>query len=354
MTPSGALAARLATRIRSHGPIAYSELVDAALYDEEHGFYAQHGSAGRRGDFLTSPEVGPLFGAVVARALDAWWAEQGEPAPFRVVEAGAGRGTLARAVLAARPRCVGALEYVLVERSARLRAEHPSHERVRSAADLPTDAADGVVLANELLDNLAIDVAEWHDGAWHEVRVAADADGTLVETLVPVELAIDRVLPAPIALPPARDGQRVPLAGAAQRWLRAVLATVRGRVVVVDYARTTAAMAALPWGEWLRTYRGHERGGHPLDDLGSQDVTCDVPVDQLAAVRPPELDRTQADFLRAHGIEELVAEGQRVWHERAGVGDLVALRARSRVREAEALLDPAGLGGFRVLEWLAP
>ena len=46
------------------------------------------GSAGRAGDFLTSPEVGPLFGAVLARALDAWWEELGEPAPFTVVEAG--------------------------------------------------------------------------------------------------------------------------------------------------------------------------------------------------------------------------------------------------------------------------
>ena len=62
------------------------------------------GRAGRRGDFITSPEVGPLFGAVVARALDAWWAEAGEPDVFTVVEAGAGPGTLARSVLAAAPR----------------------------------------------------------------------------------------------------------------------------------------------------------------------------------------------------------------------------------------------------------
>ena len=48
----------------------FAEVMEQALYDPESGFYATSGVAGRRGDFITSPEVGPLFGAVVARALD--------------------------------------------------------------------------------------------------------------------------------------------------------------------------------------------------------------------------------------------------------------------------------------------
>ena len=57
------------------------------------------GSAGRRGDFITSPEVGPLFGVVIARYLDAEWERIGRPDPFTVVDVGAGPGTLARSVL---------------------------------------------------------------------------------------------------------------------------------------------------------------------------------------------------------------------------------------------------------------
>src|SRR5581483_9566243 len=72
-------------------------------------------------DFLTSPEVGPLFGAVLANALDTWWRDVGEPDPYVVVEAGAGPGTLARHVLDANPACAPALRYVLVERSPGLR-----------------------------------------------------------------------------------------------------------------------------------------------------------------------------------------------------------------------------------------
>ena len=57
--------------------IPFERFMDLALYGE-HGFYNSGGVAGRRGDFITSPEVGPLFGAVLARALDVWWRELGE------------------------------------------------------------------------------------------------------------------------------------------------------------------------------------------------------------------------------------------------------------------------------------
>ncbi|MER3452968.1 MAG: hypothetical protein C4344_04775, partial [Acidimicrobiia bacterium] len=83
-----------------------------------------------------------------------------------------------------------------------------------------------------------------------------------------------------------------------------------------------------------------------------QDITCEVAVDQLTAVRPPTADRDQAAFLRAFGIEELAAGARAVWRARAHLGDLEAVRARSRVHEAEALTDPTGLGAFRVLEWV--
>jgi len=107
-------------------------------------------------------------------------------------------------------------------------------------------------------------------------------------------------------------------------------------------------MARRPWTDWVRTYRGHGRGTRPLADLGRQDITCEVAVDQLP---PPTANRSQAEFLRAYGIDELASEARRAWHERAHIGDLQALMARSRVHEAAALTDEAGLGAFRVLEW---
>jgi SAM-dependent MidA family methyltransferase len=361
---------RVRALIGRRGPLPFEEVVEAALYDPDGGFYATGGRAGRRGDFITSPEVGPLFGAVVARALDEWWRDAGEPAVYVVVEAGAGPGALARSVLAAQPACSVALRYVLVETSAVQRAGHAEHLALEdptaafasvpepddeetavphppgpvvvSLSELPRVPGPCVVLANELLDNLPFGLLERTAHGWEEVRVGLEGD-ELVEVLVPLIGEVP-VSDAPI-------GARVPRQRAAAAWVReaVALAGPGGRVVAFDYASTTEELARRPWSEWVRTYRGHARGGSPLAALGTQDITCEVAVDQLGV--SPTSDRSQADWLRAHGIEELVEEGRRIWSERAHLGDLQAVRARSRITEAEALLDPAGLGAFRVLEW---
>lgn len=367
---------RVRARIHRHGPLPFDAVMSIALYDPEHGFYRSGGRAGRDGDFVTSPEVGPLFGEVVARALDEWWTQAGQPEVFVVVEAGAGPGTLARAVLRAAPACSSALRYVLVESSPAQRAAHaarlpledpaaavaavpepddarvlppPPGPTVISVPELPRVPGPCVIVANELLDNLPFALAERIASGWVEVHVGVDGDH-FVEVPLPLDDATARTLDR--LVPAAPTGARVPIPRAANAWLRDAtgLAGVGGRVVALDYARSTADLADRPWTDWLRTYRRHERGGPPLVALGSQDITADVPVDQLTPT--PTLDRSQAEWLAAHGLDELVAEGRRVWAERAHIGDLAALRARSRVNEAAALTDPAGLGAFRVLEWL--
>ena len=204
-----------------------------------------------------------------------------------------------------------------------------------SAGELPAERFVGVVLANELLDNLPFGLMEMTDSGWAEVRVG-ERDGRLVESLVPCE----HDLAAPV-------GARVPVQRAARRWVEDAVAHLhRGRVVAIDYGDTTDSLASRPWEEWLRTYRGHSRGGHPLDRPGEQDITCEVAVDQLPT---PTMVRTQAEFLNAHGLEAMLAR----YRDASGPGTtLEELKARSRVSEGAALADPAGLGAFRVLEWV--
>jgi hypothetical protein len=81
-------------------------------------------------------------------------------------------------------------------------------------------------------------------------------------------------------------------------------------------------------------------------------MTAEVCIDQLIrSAGHPNAVRTQAQFLAYWGIDELVEEGRRRWDTNAHAPDLAAVAGRSRVREAEALLDPRGLGAFTVLEW---
>jgi SAM-dependent MidA family methyltransferase len=368
---SAAVAAVIAAAIDRHGPLPFDRFMELALYHDPLGFYTDGGMAGRRGDFITSPEVGPLFGAVMARALDQWWDELGQPPVFVVMECGAGPGTLAAAILAASPRCAPYLRYVLIERSPVQRAEqqrrlpleppanafplaHGDDETpdvvgpvVIALAELPEVEVDGVILANELLDNLPFAICERGVHGWSEVLVANGENG-FVEVLVPAPDGYRELAEALAAR--AVVGERIPIQVGAWRWLAAARPRLRaGRIVCVDYARWTAEMAAD--ARWLRTYRQHELGVGALEAPGTQDITADVALDQLARVAAPTSVQSQAEFLTTYGIEELVAEGRRVWGERAAIGDLAALRARSRISESEALLDPAGLGGFTVMHW---
>lgn len=326
-------------------PIPFEQFMDDALYGPS-GFYTTGGSAGRRGDFLTSPEVGPLFGAVVARYLDAVWARIGRPDPFTVVDAGAGPGTLARAIAAAQPECASAMRYVAVEVSAIQRERHP--DGIDSVAELPDGPFDGVIIANELLDNLPFRLAVFDQG-WREAFVGSDTDvdARLVEHLS------DAFDPVPSVLPPTGTfGARAPIVDRAAAWVDDARSRLRtGSVLVIDYGvARTAELAMRPWRDWLRTYRGNQRGDHYLAVPGTQDITTEVPFDQL-----PEADsvRSQAQFLQLHGIDDLVDEGRRIWSEQAASPGLEAMKMRSRISEAEALLDAGGLGSFLVAEWRA-
>jgi SAM-dependent MidA family methyltransferase len=327
---------------RPDDPVPFDRFMADALYGPR-GFYMSGGSAGRRGDFLTSPEVGPLFGAVIANHLDVEWRRIGQPAIFTVVDAGAGPGTLARSVLAARPACRDALRYVALEVSALQRSSHP--DRVESLATLPDGPIDGVVIANELLDNLPFRLAVF-DSGWREAFVEARPDGR-AERLSALFDPVPDVLPVV-----AVHGARAPLMDASAQWVRTARGLLRsGSVLVIDYGvGRTSELVARPWRDWLRTYRRNEPGEHYLRHVGQQDITADVPFDQLPE---PDSLRTQAQFLQLRGIDVLVEEGKRIWKRDAASPGLEAMKMRSRVNEAEALLDPAGLGAFFVAEWRA-
>lgn len=371
----------LMDRLARAGSIRFDEYVELALYAPGEGFFAAGGGAGRGGsDFLTSPEVGPLFGQLVAEYLDRRWERLGCPDPFVVVEAAAGRGALAMSVLAAAPRCRSALRYVLVERSEELR--HRQHQHLAlsdpdvvlaspvrsddpwapasrgigpllcSVDELPRNPVVGVVLANELLDNLPFRLVERQLGGWHEVRVSR-VGTELLELSVPVDEATGARLAmlAPDALP----GARLALQDAAADWLRRALSLVEvGTVLAIDYTTHSHTMMGRPQTDWLRTYRAHDRGVGPLADPGRQDITVEVAIDQLAVVRPPTRRSSQAGWLFGLGLEALVEEGRRIWAEQAASPGLDAMRARSRIAEAAALADPEGLGSFEVMEWDLP
>ena len=292
--------------------------MERCLYGAD-GFYSTgRGSAGRRRDFITSPEVGPLFGAVLANAINQLWLDLGQPDPFVVADFGTGPGTLIRSLEVADPPCSQVWDLRGLDRAT---TEDP---------DWP-DLTGGLIIANELLDNLSFRIVENTADGMQEVWVVEGE-----EELHPTDLVLD--------IPP---GTRAPIQTAAHDWVTWALQSGAAHVLGFDYgALSTPELAQR--GGWLRTYAGHNRGNDPLVSPGSVDITTDVAIDQLP--KPTQVV-TQAEFLTTWGINSLVAEGKEYWQLHAAAPDVAALRMRSRVSEAEALLDPAGLGQWFVIRW---
>jgi len=362
--------------------------MDEALYGPS-GFYVRGGRpAARDGDFATSPELGSLFARCVAGYLDRVWHELGRPDPFVVVEGGAGRGTLCCQILQHAGECRSSLHYVMVERVAHQRdeavgavADEPragSAPTVLAVENLPEGQVVGVVLANELLDNLPFRLLERSATGWCEVHVTGDgpatdssrasaggssgsseadepqgtsaASGPVVEVLL--DAPADAAAMADALVPDAVPGARIPLQLKAAVWVRRALRLLeRGRLLVFDYGvPTTAELAARPATEWLRTYRAHRRGHDPLANPGAADITCEVAFDQLprgATLSP------QADWLAAAGIDDLTATARNLWQRSRAKPTAGALAARTLLDEAAALTDPDGMGAFWAVEWRA-
>src|SRR5262245_40067455 len=186
----------IADRIKTSGPISFAEFMDLSLYHPELGYYARSAQkTGRAGDFFTSVDVGPIFGALLAKQFAGMWRVMQEkgvgrgfqvmqgktpPDPFDLVEAGAGNGRLARDILDSAqhedPEFYAGVRLSLVEQSPAARAAQldtlgPHASLLKhSAAALPDETA-GVIFANELLDALPTHVVLMTERGLREVFV---------------------------------------------------------------------------------------------------------------------------------------------------------------------------------------
>jgi SAM-dependent MidA family methyltransferase len=180
---SGRVVARIRAEIAAGGGfIPFARYMELALYAPGLGYYAAGATKlGPAGDFVTAPELSPLFGAALAVQLDAILAAT---SGRDIVELGAGTGRLAADVLATlAARDALPARYLILEPSPDLRARQ--RETLRRAAgahasrvewlDALPPAIDGALVANEVLDALPAHVVARRGGRYRERGVVWDA-----------------------------------------------------------------------------------------------------------------------------------------------------------------------------------
>lgn len=342
---------RIAREIDESGPMPFDRFMEVALYDPDGGYFATGPLRSERdGDFLTSPEVSPAFGETLGRFAVSERKRVGEP--FTVVEVGAGSGTLLRPLLDALEEPFDAYA-VEVSPSARQRlAEIVPEATVVGALDELPDSFAGLVIANELLDNLPAAVVVRRGDGWRERVISADGGGLEYGEAPPrprVAAWVD------MHTPDMPEGSVVEVQVAAEKWLSDVLGRLRrGTVLVVDYGDTTDGLARRRAEGTIRTYRGHHLGPDPLLEPGSTDVTMDVDFSALmraAATHGADVRlHRQDDFLTEWGLRQTLADLRVAELDAARRGDTMRrFVLRSQLTDAETLLHPRGLGDFRVL-----
>lgn len=285
-------------RIRERGPLTVAEFMALALYHPEHGYYARASRrTGRNGDFFTSVDVGPLFGALLARQFAEMWRRLDDGQPFDLVEAGAADGRLARDVLdaaAGDPEFYAAIRLHLVEASASARRAHrdvlgPHADKLAaSSATLPREI-HGVLYANELLDALPVHSVVMTEHGLREQYVDADGDRLVTRVGAPSTEALAAYFDAlGISLQP---GWRAEVNLAALSWLaRACLAVHRGYLLLIDYGHDAHELYSATHADGtLTTFQRHLPGYHRHDrvppwlvDPGERDITSHV---DLTSVR---------------------------------------------------------------------
>jgi SAM-dependent MidA family methyltransferase len=314
------------------GDISFAEYMQHALYAPGLGYYAAGATKfGEAGDFITAPEVSPVFGRIVARQCAEVLAQidGGE-----ILEYGAGSGKLAVDILG----CLAELDalpsaYRILEVSADLRERQEEHLR-RHTPDLahlvtwlsaPPDSVRGVVVANEVLDALPVERFVQREKGVKQLRVKAGGHGfELAEAPAPRHLAtaVDMIeqeigehLP---------DGYVSEVCIALPDWIAQVSASLQeGVVFLFDYGVSRREYYARERSDgWLRCHYRHHAHNNPLILPGIQDLTAWVDFTRVAgAALEAGFDvagfSAQAQFLVAGGLdaemqgfEKLSLEGQ--------------------------------------------
>jgi SAM-dependent MidA family methyltransferase len=346
-----ALAEDLTARISARGPIAFAEFMEACLYDSAHGYYSRPERT-RFADYYTSIDMHPIFGRLLARQLEEMWRAMDRPAPFWIVEPGAGVGRLAAQILDfsvdKMPEFYASLKYAAVERSGARRAAHAkaigkhiAAGRAESRAEMPAHIPNGCIVSNELFDAMPVHRVICRDGTLREIFVSqengefADAVGTLSTPRIEDYFAKQGIV--------LQEGQQAEVSLAACDWIAdAVRRFARGFVLTVDYGYEARLLYSerFPRGTLL-AYRNHRVSENYYDVPGEQDLTAHANFTALDMWGSDTgLERAglvpQSRFLLALGrgneFADLYDEGQ---------SETDRIRAQMQL---SSLLNPEGMG----------
>ena len=320
----GEMRGRLTAQIEAAGgAMPFDRYMETALYAPGLGYYVNgRRKFGEAGDFVTAPEVSPLFSRCLAHQVAECLRNLGGGS---VLEVGAGSGRMAADMLAELETLDALPErYQILELSPSLQQaqfDTLSHAaphllpRVVWLTEMPATGFRGVLVGNELLDAMPVHRFRRAKGAWQELAVAVEG-GTFCDRWKPLQSsgladALEKLWPDATGVSEYYSSE---LNMRLTPWLKAVAATLdAGYVILIDYgyAQREYYHAERNLGTLMCHFR-HRAYADPYLLPGLQDMTANVDFTALAHAAMAlglELSgyTTQAHFLIDSGLEQMLS-----------------------------------------------
>lgn len=314
---------------RADGWIRFPEFMNMALYQPGLGYYSSGSQKfGRKGDFITAPEVSALFGQCLAKQIDEILLnfQKSSDEKAVVLEFGAGSGALAVDILQELER-LGSLpeQYLIIELSAELQHrqkqilnEKVPHlfARVQWLEQLPEDVSNAVVIANEVLDAMPVECFRVKDKNIESLMVGVENDELMARYTIADSKTVEKITSikqrSEIEFSDDYCSEYNP---AIKGWLSALECKIDKLVVLlIDYGYNEKEYYhADRVNGTLMCYYQHRAHDNFFWWPGLQDITAFVNFTDVAYCAVElELDvsgyTTQAAFLLANGLSELHAE----------------------------------------------
>ena len=323
MEHSKLLGSKIATEIASQGGwIAFSRYMEMALYEPGMGYYSAGAhKLGAGGDFITAPELSPLFGAaIVSTILPVLEGLKAQGLPAKILEFGAGTGKLAESILTRLNDLGFQLDgYDIIEISPDLtqRQQERLH-KLTAELELSTKCSwlsslsenfKGVILANEVIDAIPCDAIIYQNGFWYWYGVSFAEDKYFWKTGKPVEQAL---LPESLLSGNFSEGYVTELHPQANAWIRQIAKQLdAGLFLTFDYG--------FPESEYYHPQRiegtlmAHHRH-HAIQDPFYLPGLCDL----TTHVEWAQIARSAL----AENVDDVYLTNQAAFLLDAGIGDI--------------------------------
>jgi len=277
------------------------------MHKEVVAYYAKGQAIGKRGDFITAPEISQIFGELIAVRMLAQWQRHGKPSPFVFMELGTGRGTLmadmVRVLTRLSPQFLRGARWHMLEKShqfavATTQAVSKINPNIRLCyhsrlANIPKNMPQFFV-ANEFFDALPIDQYRLINNKWHVAVVENEHRAYRFTKNEPKDV--------PTNLKPSQTWHKMRSGVALMRDLARRLANSSGSGIIIDYGSSNPTHS-----DNLNHIKSHKSKGSVLK--GGGDISADVDFSQLVeAIKPFGLNvnpiQSQAEFLYESGFKQ--------------------------------------------------